>query len=143
MAKLGKSVTIKAPVEKVFSFMTDPRNYPEIWPSMVEVKDVKESPKGGCDFSWVYKMAGVRFEGASEELEHVANQRIVAENKKGIPSKFTWNYKPEAGGTTLAVEVEYTVPVPLLGKMAEAVIVKLNENEMNVLLANLKARMEA
>jgi hypothetical protein len=41
------------------------------------------------------------------------------------------------------VEVEYTVPVPLLGKMAEAVIVKLNENEMNVLLANLKARMEA
>jgi uncharacterized protein YndB with AHSA1/START domain len=143
MAKLEKTVTIKAPVEKVFSYMTDPRHYPEIWPSMVEVKDVTPSPKGGNDFNWVYKMGGMRFEGTSVEIEHIANQRIVAENTKGIPSKFTWTYKPEAGGTMMTVEVEYTVPIPLLGKLAESVIVKLNENEMNVLLANLKARMEA
>jgi hypothetical protein len=43
----------------------------------------------------------------------------------------------------VAFEVEYTVPVPLLGRLAEAAIVKLNQNEMELLLANLKARMEA
>jgi uncharacterized membrane protein len=143
MAKLEKSVTIKAPVEKVFDYVHDPKHFPEIWPSMVEVKDVKPSPVGGNNFSWTYKMAGMRFEGFSEVIENINNQRTVTENKKGIPSKFTWTYKPEAGETKLTVQVEYTVPIPLLGKLAEAVIIKLNENEMDVLLANLKARMEA
>jgi len=143
MAKLEKSVTIKAPVEKVFDYVHDPKHFLEIWPSMVEVKDVHPSPIGGTNFSWTYKMAGMRFEGTSEVIENVANQRTVTENKKGIPSKFTWTYKADTGGTKLNVEVEYTVPVPLLGKLAEAIIVKLNENEMDVLLANLKARMEA
>jgi hypothetical protein len=41
------------------------------------------------------------------------------------------------------VQVEYTVPVPLLGKLAEAFIIKQNQNEMDVLLANLIAKMEA
>jgi len=143
MAKLEKSVTIKAPVKKVFNFMADPKNFPEVWPSMVEVRDIQPSPTGGHNFSWTYKMAVMRFEGTSETTEYVADQRTVSENKKGIPSKFIWNYKPEAEGTLLTVQVEYTIPVPLLGKLAEAVIIKLNENEMNVLLANLKARMEA
>jgi hypothetical protein len=35
------------------------------------------------------------------------------------------------------------VPIPLIGKLAEAFIVKLNENEAETLLSNLKARMEA
>jgi hypothetical protein len=38
--------------------------------------------------------------------------------------------------------MEYTVPIPLLGKLAEAFIRRLNENEMDVVLSNLKARME-
>jgi uncharacterized protein YndB with AHSA1/START domain len=46
MAKVEKSVTIKANVEKVFDFMADPRNLPEVWPSMVEVRDVQPSPTG-------------------------------------------------------------------------------------------------
>jgi uncharacterized membrane protein len=129
MAKLEKSVTIKAPVKKVFDFMADPKNLPEVWPSMIEVKDVQPSPTGGYNFSWTYKMAGMRFEGASETTEFIANKHNVTESKKGIQSKFTWNYKPEAGGTKLTVQVEYTVPIPLLGKLAEAFIIKQNEHE--------------
>ena len=143
MATLEKSVTINAPVKKVFDFMGDPKNLPEIWPSMVEVKDVQPSPAGGYNFSWTYKMAGMRFQGASETTEFIANQHNVTESKKGIQSKFTWDYKPEAGGTKLNVKVEYTVPIPLLGKLAEAFIIKQNEHESDALLANLKARMEA
>jgi hypothetical protein len=35
------------------------------------------------------------------------------------------------------------VPVPVLGKLAEAVIIRQNDHEAKVLLANLKAKMEA
>jgi uncharacterized membrane protein len=144
MAKMKRTIIINAPVEKVFGYMNEPTNLPEIWPSMVEVKDVKQTPEGvGSSFGWLYKMAGMRFEGASETTEYVANQRNVTKSTRGIQSTFVWTYQPEASGTKLTVEVEYTVPMPLLGKLAEAFIVKLNEHEADVLLANLKARMEA
>ena len=143
MAKLQKSITINAPVEKVFAYLSDPNNLPEIWPSMVEIKDVQPAPAGGYNFGWVYKMAGMRFEGASETTEEVPNQRTVTRSTKGIESHFIWTYQPESGGTKLTVDIEYTVPVPLLGKLAEAFIIKQNDQEANALLANLKFRMEA
>jgi uncharacterized membrane protein len=143
MAKLQKTITIDAPVEKVFAFMNEPTNLPEIWPSMVEIRNVQPLPSGGYNFGWVYKMAGMRIEGASETTEYIPNQRTVTRSTKGIQSKFIWTYAAEDGGTRLTVDVEYTVPVPVLGKIAEAVIVKQNEQEAETLLANLKARMEA
>lgn len=51
--------------------------------------------------------------------------------------------QPEDGGTKVTVEVEYTVPIPVLGKVAESFIVKANEREIELLLANLKDRLEA
>ena len=45
--------------------------------------------------------------------------------------------------TSTTFKVEYTVPIPVLGKLAEAVIVKMNDREGDLILANLKARMEA
>jgi len=142
MAKITKSVTINAPVEKVFAFMSQPTNLPEVWPSMVEIKNVQPSPAGGYNFGWVYKMAGMRFDGASETTESITNQRTVTKSTKGIKSTFVWIYESKDGGTKLTVEVEYIVPVPLLGKLAEAFIMKQNDHEADVLLANLKARME-
>ena len=143
MAKISRSISMNAPVEKVYTFMTDPTHLPEIWPSMIEVKDVQPSPAGGYNFGWVYKMAGTRFEGASETTEAIPNQRAITKSTKGIQSTFVWTYEPEGSGTKMTVEIEYVIPIPLLGKLAEAFIVKQNEHEAEVLLANLKARMES
>jgi len=144
MAKDARSISINAPVEKVFAFMADPTHMPEIWPSLVEVKDVKQTPEHvGSTYGWVFKMAGMRFEGATEVTEFVPNQRSVTKSTKGIESTFVWTYEPEAGGTKVTMEVEYVVPIPLLGKLAEAFMMKQNERDGEVLLANLKARMEA
>lgn len=143
MAKVKKSITINASAEKVFDYVNGPTNLPEIWPSMVEAKDVQRLPNGGHRFGWVYKMAGMRFEGTSEDTECVANERVVSETKGGIQSTIAWILQPEAGGTRVTFDAEYTVPIPLLGKLAEAFIVRQNEHEAEALLANLKARMEA
>lgn len=143
MAKLERSITINAPVEKVYEYMMQPTNLPEIWPSMMEIKDVKNAGDVGGTFNWVYKMAGRPFEGTTEMIEIVPCQHVVSKTIGGIPSTFDWTYELANQGTKLTVQVEYTVPVPLLGKLAEAFIVKQNEQEMDTLLANLKARMEA
>ncbi len=144
MVKTVKTITIKAPVEKVFDYISEPTNLPEIWPSLVEIKDVQKLPSGGTRNRWVYKMAGILLEGTSESVdtECVSNQRLVSKTKGGAESTQTWMFQPEAGGTKVTLEVEYTVPIPVLGKLAEAIIVKMNEHEGELILANLKARME-
>jgi len=142
MAKLQKHIVIHAPTEKVFAFMNDPRHLPEIWPSMVEVKNTVQNSLGGYDFEWVYKMSGIHFNGASKITEHIPNKRTITESTKGIESRFVWEYKAEGSYTKLTVEIEYKIPIPLIGKLAEAVIVKQNEHEADALLKNLKDRME-
>ncbi len=143
MAKLEKTITINAPVEKIFNYISQPTNLPEFWPSLVETSDVQELPNGGHSNRWVYKMAGIRLEGTSEDVEYVTNQRLVSKTKGGVESTQTWVFQPEAGGTKVTFEVEYNIPIPVLGKLAEAIIVKMNDREGELLLANLKARMEA
>ncbi|MGB3702887.1 MAG: SRPBCC family protein [Anaerolineales bacterium] len=141
MATIKSSITINAPVEKVFEY-TKPGNLPEIWPSLVEVKNIKELPNGGYSWDWVYKMAGMKFNGSSEHVEFVENERTVSQST-GIDSTITWTYEPVGGGTKMTTLTEYKIPVPLLGKVAEVFIVKMNANESETILANLKARMEA
>jgi carbon monoxide dehydrogenase subunit G len=138
-----KHIEINAPVEKVFEFMEDPENLPEIWPSMQEVTNVKKLPEGGRTYDWTYKMAGIKFKGSSKTLKFIDNERAVVVSEKGIPSKFIWEYHPYGEGTSLDVRIEYEIPVPVLGKLAEKVIIKMNDNEADALLSNLKAVMEA
>jgi uncharacterized membrane protein len=142
MVKVQKNILIHAHVEKVFAFMNDPRNLPEIWPSMVEVMNPVLNSIGGYNFEWVYKMAGLHFNGASKTTEFILNKRIITESTKGIESRFVWDYKAEGSYTKLSVELEYKIPIPLIGKLAETVIVKQNEHEADTLLKNLKDRME-
>jgi coenzyme Q-binding protein COQ10 len=142
MIKIKKQIHIDAPVEKVFEFAVDPEKLPEIWPSMIRTENVEELPSGGSDYDWDYKMAGMSFHGHTHTTEFVPNKHVVVENKTGIPSKFVWDYSAENGGTQLDLEVEYEVPVPLLGKLAEKAVRKINENEAEIMLANLKVVTE-
>ncbi len=143
MAKLDREVMINAPVEEVFQFVATPENFPEVWPSMVEVTNVEALPGGGHRFSWVYKMAGVKLNGESETVEYEENSRMVSETKGGIQSRFVWTFSAEGDGTRLNVDIEYTVPVPVAGKLAESVIVKMNDREATTLVSNIKDRLEA
>jgi len=142
MATVKKSIKINAPAEKIYKYFNTPTNLPEIWPSMSEVKDVERLPNGGTKFTYVFNMAGLRFEGTSEDTEVIPNRKVVSKSEGGIDGTVTLEFMPEEEGSNVTFEAEYVVPIPLLGKLAEAIIVKLNENEINALLANLKVRME-
>lgn len=142
MFKVEKRVTVNAPVEKVFGFLEDKAHLPEIWPSMIEVSDEQLLPNGGKRFHWAYKMAGIRFEGDTEETQFERNRRIVAESKKVIENKVTWTFEPHEKTTDVRFEAAYEVPVPLVGKIAEKALARMNEGEAQLVLDNLKTRLE-
>ncbi len=143
MASSTKSVVVHAPLEKAYEYLDDPTHQPEFWPSLIEVKDVHSLPNGGHSSRWTYKMAGIRLEGTAEDVEHVANERIVRRTKGGADSTQTWMFEPQGEDTKVTFSVDYTVPIPVLGRLAEAAIVKLNDREGDAIVENLKTMLEA
>lgn len=142
MHLIKNSIEIKAPVERVWEFLTTPNNLTGIWPSMVEVRNAKRRADGGHSFDWVYKMAGISFEGHAEATKVEPNRFIEVRNDSGIPSTFRWRYDGSGPTTRLEVEVEYDMPMPVIGRLAEAVVAKVNERELETVLANAKTVLE-
>lgn len=142
MLKFEKSVTIAAPVEKIFDYVADPSHMPAIWPSLVEVKDLKHLPTGGYTFTYVYKMADTRFEGKGEHIEFVPKRRFVTKITGGIEGTLTYRFEPIGTETKVVFVAAYTLPAPLIAKLGEPYIAKVNEREAELTLQNLKGYFE-
>lgn len=143
MRRYSSSIEIDAPVERVFDFVITPTNLPGVWPSMIDVSNVKRAQDGRYSFDWTYKMVGVPFKGHSETLEYTPSTLSFVRNAGGIPSTFRWTFTKKGAGTLLAVDVEYEIPTPMIGKLAESLVAKMNEREMAHVLENMKAVTEA
>jgi hypothetical protein len=127
----------------VYEYILYPENLPEFWPSVVEVTNIQELPNGGYYGKYLYKMAGLKFEGYGECVEIVPNQWMVIETHGGIKSRITWTFRSRGDVTRITLTIEYIIPIPLLGKLAEAIIVMMNDQEAELIMANLQARFMA
>ncbi len=142
MDKVSKNVVIDAPPKKVFDYLTEAAHLLAIWPSLVEVSHEKIERDGGHSFDWIYKMAGVRFRGHADSVEVVPERYREDRNEGGIPSTFRWSFDPSGDGTKVTLEVDYELPVPVLGRLAAPILRRVNEREAETMLHNLKERLE-
>ena len=141
MAKIERTITINAPVEKVFSYINNPTNEIEFTPGVTDVRDIIGQGLGQR-YGWTYKMMGVPLKGDALVVEYSLNQRRVEKTTGGVLSTWTWAFKRKAGRTLLKIIVEYSIPVPVLGKVGEKLVEMRNERESDLAIANIKARME-
>jgi uncharacterized membrane protein len=142
MIRFMRHINVQAPAEKVFTYLADPKHLPEIWPNVIEVKNVKRASAGGFDFDWSYKMAGLKFDGRAEAVEYLQNQRLVWKTTKGLESTLRWKFMPEGSSTSLTLEFDYSIPPSLLKRGKEEVITRENEHEIEAMLANVRTKVE-
>ena len=88
-------------------------------------------------------MAGMRLEGETTTEEYVPEKKMVTRSKGGVNSLWTWSFEPHNNGTKMDLVIDYTVPIPVLGKIAEAIVLKQNIREADLALANIKVKMES
>jgi uncharacterized protein YndB with AHSA1/START domain len=138
---LHKTITVEAPVDKVFKYMAEPKHLPEIWPSLYKVKEVVTLPKGGHKFAWFYNMAGRQVEGTTETFEWFPNERFVDKTKGDIEATFSWKFFPENGYTKIELEADY-MPPKFFPKEELPFVMRRNEFEADLILENLTARFE-
>jgi uncharacterized protein YndB with AHSA1/START domain len=140
MADINREILIAAPLEKIFAYISKPSNLPEIWPSLVEITNEELLPGGGYRFQFVYEMTGVHLKGTGEFIKMVSNQWFTAKMQAAIESTITFTFRPKESQTRVTFTIEYQTPLPILNRIGRKIIEKINEQEADLVLLNLKAR---
>jgi len=144
MGIVKKSIQINVSTEKVFNYLIDHHNEPDWMPGMIELNLISGDGKNiGDKYKWKYKMAGMILNGESTVKEIVPNKKIVTESKVGIKNTFTFILEPIEEGTILELDIDYVIPVPVLGKIAEKLVLRKNEREADLAMENIKERLES
>ena len=142
MAKVEASVLIDRPVDEVFAYVIDVRNWPQ-WTGFPEVKQTSEGPVGvGTTFWGVSEFMGRQAEWTSEVTGYEPNRTVeqkVAWGGMSIEQSMT--FEPVEGGT------KYTqVGEAEMGgffKVAEPIAKRTMQKQMEANLAKLKDILEA
>lgn len=137
MATIERTFSVKAPPERAFDFLADHANDPQWLPGLVEARNFTGE---GADYRWemTYKMAGMSFNVSGRILEHDPPRRHVVETRSGMVSAWDWTLEAEGDGTRISLRMEYTVPVAVLGKLAEKLLLRQNEKAADEGLVNLQ-----
>lgn len=141
MARTKNSIIVNAPPSRVFAYVNDPNNLPEWMPGMLEIRNLVGSGPGQ-QYDWTYKMLGFHFRGQNVVVEYEPEKRAVHQSIGMISSDWTITVEPHGEGTKLGTEAEYSIPVAVLGKLAEHIAARRNQREMEVALLNAKEMLE-
>jgi uncharacterized protein YndB with AHSA1/START domain len=107
------TIVINQPVEKVFSYMSDPANLPEWQGPPTEIRDLQQSTPGqlreGDRFTTVLQFLGRRYETPTEVSAYEPNRRLSYRGTGGpVPTQMAFIFGEVPGGTrfTHTQEVE-------------------------------------
>ncbi len=144
MASIAKKITINAPVEKVFAFLTDPENWTKYVTSLIDVKDVSsQKAEAGTTFKWTYRMFGMNFHGKGEVTENVRNKTFGLKMQGSFPIIESYTFASLPEGTELSFDIQYEIPGKIMGVLAnKGLMEKLNKKETENVLSKVKLLCE-
>jgi hypothetical protein len=142
MAWHKNNIVINASPSEVFAYVNEPTTLPEWMVGMIDIRNIIGIGEGQ-QYDWTYKMVGIQLRAMNVVVEYVPNERASHQAIGMINSIWTNTVEPLEGGTKLTIEVEYTIPVPVLGKLAENATVRRNERDLQSSLLNIKERLES
>jgi carbon monoxide dehydrogenase subunit G len=142
MAIIERSIDIKAPLERVFSYITDPANRVEWIPDVSSIRNTSGSGKGQ-KWDYTYKMHGIPIKGKVEVTEYIQNKRYSHKNNRGFAKNWSYDFQSTSEGTRLTVTVEM-VPysLPFVGKIGEEGMIKSSEKNADIAVSNIKKNLE-
>ncbi len=108
MIRLDFTQDIKAPVERVFAYVTDFRRAAEWQDDVVEATTKSNSrPRVGTKVKTVRLLMGERLESMGQVTEYVPNRKFAFKSTSG-PVKYSLSqtFSPSNGGTRLETHME-------------------------------------
>lgn len=137
-------VAIKAPLKKVFNYLTTPAMLPQIMPGLLETSNVPPLPlKKGSQYDYKYRMYGVTLEGKWNVTNIEEPHTYEGESTGGAESKWKYNLDPiDENHTHLTLTIVYVPPKNVVEKVKTAILERINQQSLNAYLNNLQAILE-
>jgi anaerobic magnesium-protoporphyrin IX monomethyl ester cyclase len=106
--RVSRSITINAPIEKVFSFISSPDNWHRFIPGLMEIRNVSDEPlRSGTTFEWTYRIKGINLRGEGTVIDYKEGERMVLQMHSLMPIRKTLTFRPLSNKTVLSVEVGF------------------------------------
>ncbi|MBD3176167.1 MAG: DUF2505 family protein [Armatimonadia bacterium] len=136
-----------APVDVVYRLARDVESFPEIMPD-VESVEILERDNGRTVTRWVGVVAQLGRKIKWTEEDHWDDEKRVCvfEQIEGDYEVYrgTWTFEEAPdGGTTIEMELEVEINVPLVGPLLKKLVLKLTKQNVDGMLQALARKAEA
>jgi len=147
MSSLTRATTVSCPPERVFAVLAEVERLPEFSDMTVAVRNGPGRPvQVGDTFDQVVRVLGKELESEWQvvEVRSPSLLRFEGTAPGGAKASLTERLVPEGDGTRVELEVDYDLPLGILGHAVDAVYLHgKNETQAEEILTRLKALCEA
>ena len=145
MPRLDNSIDIKAPVDEVFSYVSDITTHPEWvkWTKDAEVTSV-EGKGVGTTSAEVMQVGPKKENVETLTTEYKEGQFLTRRHTRGMEMTDRLSVLPFGDGTKVAWSIDYNPPMGGMGKLMDKLFMeRLFDQLMKDSLHNLKERLES
>ena len=119
--KIVRSLDIRAEPSKVFELIADPRRYPEFFQGVTRWKPLSDEVEVGARFRVLMQVGSIEAGGVVRVTEWIEPEVVAWEAEAGIRQRGRWWLEKSDRGTTLTLEVEYSLSGGPAGWLVERI----------------------
>jgi ligand-binding SRPBCC domain-containing protein len=146
MGTINRATVVACPPERVFAVLADVDRLAEFSTMTVDIRNGPGRPvQTGDRFEQVVKVLGAELESEWEvvEVQPPTLLRFQGTAKRGGRATLIERLSPEGEGTRVEIDVDYDLPLGVLGEAVDAVYLHgKNEEQAEEILRSLKALCE-
>ena len=143
MAIVTRDVQIKASPQETMALLSDASRWPDWYPGMTEIDIAAPFPEEGGKVAFKVKSAGMSMPISETVLDYQPDKLQLLQMEGMLSGRARWELTPEGDRTRLTTRFDYALPGGVLGKLADALIVKrMNGRSLEQALNNFKALVE-
>jgi len=143
MPRAEASVTINAPIEKVFDAIADQEKAAQYAPGAVLTNVQGKPTEKGSSAEFDYHVVGMKFNVKITVSEVDEPHKLVQEMSGAFPGTWTWSLEQQEQLVKVAVSIDYSVPGGILGKIANQLLLeRMNQKNLESTVHGLKIYCE-
>ncbi len=143
MAIVQRNVRIKASPQQTMALLSDASRWPDWYPGMTYIEITAPFPEVGGKVAFKAKSAGLSMTIVETVLDYQPGRLQLLQMEGMLSGQARWELTPEGDGTRLITTFDYALPGGVVGKLADALIVKrMNGKSLEDGLNNFKALVE-
>ena len=143
MAIVQRNIQINAAPQETMALLSDASRWPDWYPGMTEINVVDPFPEQGGKVTFKVKSAGLSMPITETVLDYQPDKLQLFQMEGMLSGRARCDLTPEGERTRLTTTFDYALPGGVLGKLADALIVKrMNSKSLEEGLNNFKALVE-